>query len=284
MKKGRITRGMILFIGIALTYSVMLKPELQAMSVSYYDSSINMLDTHDDIKDYLKNRYSSSSSSSYVGTATVSTTYTSKARAVRNISQASMNSNWNKKNPSKSVSGSCGYVALTMLIRDYMRVEGLSTDTEYNVFSYMLNYGFEQEYTTEVNKKGYKYSAGTTNGERKNIVAYYLKNKQDNEYTPNADTLLMWTKIKDSLNNKQDPIVLGLDGIDGGHVVVGTQCYEDKVTYVQKNVFGVKTNKTATYKVIRVCNGWENSESGNWHDTTSNYIFFDCVDSMLRLQ
>ena len=276
MKLG-ISRFLLLTIGILLTFSVFIKPE-EKQNGSYYDSDKNMKVTRSEIQQDLIASHSGSKSSKYQGTATVKTTYLASLMIGRNINQGDIVRIWNSRQPDKEFEGVCGLVSLTMLFQGYMTENKLHTDTAYGVFSKLAEYAWSKGIFNEND------DSGTTTSEEKKIANGYLTAYQKKKYQANIDKLGLWGTLKDYIDDKEEPVTLSLNGKNENHSVMATGCYIETVTYKQKNVFGRYTTKTEDYKIVRVCNGWEDSNTAQWSRTTHSYIYFDCVLDLLRLK
>lgn len=276
MKLG-ISRFLLLTIGILLTFSVFIKPG-EKQNGSYYDSDKNMKVTRSEIQQDLIASHSGSKSSKYQGTATVKTTYYSMSVVANNINQNTMVNLWNGENRNRQIRGVCGLVSLTMLFQKYMNTNTLQSDSAYGVFSKLADYAWEIDVFNS------KDNSGTTTSEEKKIANGYLKTYQKKKYTANVDKLGLWGTLKDYFDNNLKPVTLSLNGTKGDHSVLATACYVETVTYKKKNVFGVYTTQKEDYKIIRVCNGWEDSNTAQWGLTTNRYIYFDCVIDLIKLK
>lgn len=185
---------------------------------------------------------------------------------------------WNNENEDRKIRGVCGLISLTMLFRKYMEVNTLQADSTYGVFYKLADYAWEADVFSS------KDNSGTTTSEEKKIANGYLKMYQKKKYAANVDEYGLWGTLKDYFDNKVKPVTLSLRGKSGAHSVLGTACYIETVTYKKKNVFGIYTTQKEDYKIVRVCNGWENSNTSRWSYTTNRYIYFDCVMDLLKLK
>ncbi|MDO4318862.1 MAG: hypothetical protein Q4C48_11780 [Lachnospiraceae bacterium] len=276
MKTG-ISRFLLLTIGIILTFSFFIKPA-ERQNGSYYDSGKNMKVTRSEIQQDLIASHSASYSSKYKGTATVKTTYLSSIMLGRNISQGEIVETWNSRNAGRELDGVCGLVSLTMLFRTYMEDNLLHMDTAYGVFSKLAEYAWSRGVFNEND------TSGTTTSEEKKIANGYLTAHHKKKYLANVDSINLWSTLKDYLDDKEEPVTLSLNGKAQNHSVMATGCYIETVTYKQKNVLGWYTTKTDDYKIVRICNGWEDSNTAQWNRTTHRYIYFDCVLNLLKLK
>lgn len=276
MKRG-LSRFLLLTVGIILAFSAFIKPG-DSNNGSYYDSDKNMKQTRAEIQQDLVSAYSATASSKYKGTATVKTTYLSMAVVAENISQKTVLKAWNDRHEDKQIRGVCGLVSLSMLFRKYMDVNVLKTDTAYGIFAKLADYAWSVGiFDSDDN-------SGTTTYEEKKIANHYLDKYQKDKFTANVDEIGLWGTLKDYLDNKVKPVTLSLQGKNDKHSVLATACYVETVTYKKKNVFGGWTTKTADYKIVRVCNGWSDTNRSQWNSTTNRYIYFDCVLDLLKLK
>lgn len=287
--KQKLLRAIMLMVGVVLVFVFQREPGTGFESADY-TSSANMRESLGDIQEYLVDQYSSSASSKYKGTATVKTTYSSMGLVVDNISQRTMNNTWNASNVNFPVNGTCGLVAETILFRKYMTLASgrlPEVDTEYGVFSKLAEYAYDCGIFSKSDHNG------TSLSEQKKIANYYLDTYQNNKYTANTDTINLWSTLKSYLDSKIRPVKLGLTGTNGndetvGHAVVATGCYIQKVNYTEKNWLGQWKSKSKEYKIVRICNGWNDSndpdDNLSWSQATHRFIFFDCVKNMLKLK
>lgn len=255
---------------------------------SNYLSEANMKSSISGIQSYLSAQFSSSSSSKYKGTATVETSDGSDIGLVlTNISQTTMNDKWNANHTwNYQVDGTCGLVALDIMIQKYMTlVTGKlpNSDSAYGVFNKLVQYAFDSKIFP---------NDGTANGtslaEQEKIADYYLKTYQKNKYSSDKDKNGLWGTITSYIDNKVRPLKLGLTGEDEegkvGHAVIASAYYIETVTYQQKNVFGNWKTYTKDYKVLRICDGYTDSEKTQWNKTTNKFIFFDCVKNLIKFK
>ena len=278
--KRRIILGCLLVVGCVVAIIGVMHGKMKKTyaSAENFDSSINMQFSLESIQYYLKSEYSSSKSSKYVGNATVKKTYDSFGVIGENMNQTLLNNEWNRVNKDKTVGGTCGVVASTMLIRKYISQNKLPMgQTNQQIFNSLVEYAWKSKIYTSTN------NGSTTPLEQKKILNKYLDDK-GSKYTANADVMNLWSTSKNYLDDKIEPIVVGLNGYSGGHAVLATDAYILNVKYKTKLVSGIYINHSKNYKVLRICNGWEDTNLKNFNDSTYRYIYFDCVDDLVKLK
>lgn len=254
-------------------------------------SDVNMKSSIAEIQEYLVDEYSASNLNNYKGKAKVSTTYSSNGILVDNMSQSSLNDQWNKAHPDKKIDGSCGYVAITMMINKYMNLvtndKMKNKESKISIFNKLVNYGFNNGWISKKMKTSSNLDAGTGSDEQVKMSNYYIDTFQNDVVTANKDTTFLWSTTKKYMN-KIRPVKLGLTGKKNnekhGHAVIATACYTEKVTYTEKNIFGNWTKKNVEYNVCRICDGWSNSVNSNWNATTNKYIFYECVVDLVKFK
>lgn len=274
MKRRIIRIGLLLIGCVIVIMAFMGKNDKKEYSLQYYDSSLNMKSSLEEIEKYLVKQYSTSK---YVGTATIKMTYDSFGVTADNIAQSTMNDSWNARNPLKPVDGTCAIVANTMLFRKYMQHSQLMNVTAQYVFDIQASYAWQTKMFTQENHYAlYDYEQVT-------LANHYLS-KTNGDFTANMDSINLWNTSKSYLNDKIKPITLYLTGMDGAHTVLATDCYVERVTYKMKNTIGITVTKTADYKIYRICNGWKDTIPSDWKISTHSYVYFNCVDGLMKLK
>lgn len=281
--KRKIALGCVLLMGCVVSIMGLMPKKEKEICSDYanYKSSINMTTSLDDIKKHIVTKYSKSKSNDYVGTATISVTYDSFGVIGENISQTYMNLTWNNGNPGKEVKGTCTLVANTMLFRKYISQYKLKQDSNEMIFAGQVIRGWQLKILTNDKRGGLSASQGKT------IADEYLKSKSSS-LRGNLDVFSKWSTLKKYLNDKIEPVVIHLEGMkpDGepiAHAVLATDCYTLTVKYTKKNIFGRNVSDKELYNVIRVCNGWENTDLKDFEKTTYSYIYEDCMVSLMKL-
>lgn len=249
-------------------------------SIGYYDDSMNMLCSLDEVKTKLINMYSAGSGNSFYGTATVSVVYDARISA-ENISQESMNLQWNVSHPNRMIDGTCGLVANTMLFKKYMDVGRLKKDTNTSIFNKLVAYAFAEGYFIPGDANG------LTEVEQQFIAIDYLDEYQNGKYYANVDYINLWSTTKKYIEDEFAPVTIRIVESDGsGHRVLVNGCFTLKVNYKLKNSKGKIYSGYTYYNVLRICDGWDNSYiNGKWSNArTYKFIFFDCERNLLKLK
>ena len=167
------------------------------------------------------------------------------------------------------------------MFRKYIAQDKLKTDTKENIFVSQIDYAW---------KVGI-FNNGKTEGlysdEIKKMANNYLKSA-NSDLSANVDEKLMWSTLKNYLNNKIEPVSIILDGeeLDGKqirHAVLATDCYTLKVKFKMKNFLGITTTFSENYNIVRICDGWKNTDYKNFEETTYRYVYVDCISELIKL-
>ena len=242
-----------------------------------YDSDVNMKSTLAEIQSEIRNMYSASRYSD----VKVSTTYRTFGVVCDNLSQDRLVEQWNTSNPNKRVSGACGIVANTMLLRKYMQLTTgklPKTYSDVEIFNAQMVYAWGSGKVFRSDDR-----SGTTQNQNIKRLNYYLDTYESNKYTANGDSTGLWSTCRSYLVDKIRPVLLHLNGSDTDHEVMCTAGYIETVTYNTK-VLNWSVSHTDNYKIVRICNGWEDSLQSSWNKTTNSYVFFDCVENLIKLK
>ena len=186
---------LVLLVAILVLFPAVLK-ESDALESANYNSEANMKASISEVQSYLSSQYSSTKSNKYKGTATVKTSSQSDIGLVlTNIDQETMTVKWNNSHTnSYKIEGSCGLVALDIMIQKYMTVPTgklPNSDTKYGVFSKLVDYAFDSGIFDDNGK-----ASGTTLDEQKKIANYYMKTYQNSKYSANGDEAGLWGTLK----------------------------------------------------------------------------------------
>ena len=246
-------------------------------SASVYDSDINMKKSISEMQAVIKSMYSDSK---YKNVKVV-TSYQSFGVLCNNLSQERLKNLWNTANPTKKVSWVCGIVANTMLLRKYMTLASGKLSNSYTaetIFNMEMKYawGSGKIFSSED-------TSGTTQNEEVKLLNYFLDTYESSKYTANGDITGLWGTCRNYPDERIRPIILDLNGNESDHAVLCTACYIEQVTY-KTTTLGITISHTDSYKIARVCNGWEDSTDSGWNNSTNSYIFFDCVRDLIKLK
>ena len=287
MKFSCLIRTVICAIGIGVVFLVLgfakeSKPRLNTGVKYYDDADLNMQSTLGRIDTVIRGFYSGKSS------VRVETTYSSFGVLADNISQTALNDRWNREHPSQKITGVCGIVSNTMLLRKYMTtISGLpQSEDKYTVYEKQMKYAWGDGNFFSGKKKDDAervYSGTNADGEVELLDNYIKKNQSGSKLRGNVDTIGNWSTLKSYLNDKIRLVKLSLEGKNSNHSVLATACYVETVSY-KKKVLGINLKFSDDYEIVRICNGWNDSAERNYAATTHSYVFFDCVYELVKLK
>ena len=214
---------------------------------------------------------------------TVTTLERSFGVSSENIDQTTLTNVWNTNNPTKNLHGTCVLTALTMLFRKYMDINSFSNSyTNQQIFNILANYGWQAKYYS-----GPDDSDGLTDSEMKALANKFIKACEKGAYSANVDTIGLWSTMDTYFNDRVRPVIAVLKGSKANHAVLANCEYVERVSYTVK-ILGISHAKHADYKVLRICNGWADSYNPSrtaWDGSvTYQYVYFDCVKSILKLK
>jgi hypothetical protein len=246
----------------------------------------NGASTLSDFQETLKKAYSNSSNSTYIGNASVSSTYNSLGITSENISQTTFNNKYNYDNPTKVVDGTCNIIASTLLLRKYMDTGALPESYNNKTIFYTLtNYAWSANYFTKSD------NSGLSNAEMVKLLNKYIMVYEADLFTANSDSTNLWSTIKNYYDKKVKPVTITLNSSDSSHQVFVSAAYTETVTYKKKNILNRTTTYTKSYNAVRVCDGWQNSykdpfTSSGTSDGTKrySYYYFDSASALIKLK
>lgn len=239
---------------------------------SYMDPEKDL--TLGEIYKELEKTYSSTTSSKYVGNATVKQTDSTGNVKGINLNQSMINLYWNMNNPDKEIGGTCAIIANTMMIMNYQDQNKADKDKNadrwYTIFEAQVEYAWNRKIFTIADNKG------ITASEQVTLATYYLA-KKNSKYKAFSNSSSIWDRVNKQLSGNVPVSVSARCTGKVNHAMMATKSYILNVQYKEKNLFGIPKNKNKNYKVLRVCNGWESTNNDRWEETTNSYIYFDCV-------